>query len=669
MVARTILAVVVPLLAAVSAHAGGATQNVTFTGVGGVLVGPTGVSSLPIDLDRDGVPELRLDYDTEMWFDPYWMLRSAVPDNEDIAIAGEWGPCCGGFSVNWAITYGAGDVVGPRLENEWLPANLAVLAFPGAASGFHLAIRITEPDGGNRFGWLHVGVLPEGVIVHGWALHDELGQEVVAGALPLLPLSDLDGDGVAGPADLARLLGAWGGPGLGDLDLDGVVGSSDLAILLGGWGPVATPCGLAKHDCVVGGPVGCAGGTCCGLVCGVDPHCCAVGWDAHCVGLALERCGSDGWPPECRVVEGQPGDCNGNGILDSCEVAFGTRNDCDGDGLLDECAIAGGVDADCDGDGLPDSCVIASGADSDCNGNGIPDQCDLATGLLPDCSGSGVPDLCEILAGALHDCDGSGVPDICEPSMAPIPGGAVLFDGSTGHANIGTLGDFGDGLDSFTIEFWFRTSTNSSIIAPLRITDGPTGSPPSANHPVLAIEFNKMAFGCSTTLAPLWMTGLHYFSLRDANGKLLARNVWGNLPNGVWHHVAWRVVNAAANEMEIYIDGQLAPLLLTGGCNQGPSAFQPWTQPLVLGAANNRGLIQNHFPGSLDEVRFWSVARDPLAIIATMNEPIDPASPGLVAVWRFDEGKGSIATDAVEGRPGVLIGGSTWIAPNDCAGR
>lgn len=656
------------LLCTATLHAGGPPPNVTFTGVGGALVGPTGVQSLPIDLDRDGTPDLRVDYDTEIWFDPYWMIRSARPDDENIAISGEWGPCCGGFSVNWAVTYEAGTVLGQLLGTEWIPGSLAILAFPPAESGLYLAIRVIEPDAGGRFGWLHVGVLPEGVIVHGWAIHNELNQEIVAGALPRLPFADLDGDGIAGATDLARLLGAWGGPGLGDLDLDGVVGSSDLAILLGAWGPVATPCGLAKHDCVVDGPIGCAGGACCGLVCGVDPHCCAISWDAHCVGLALDRCGPDGWPEECRVVAGERGDCNGNGILDSCEVAFGTRQDCDGDGLLDECAIASGADADCDGDGVPDSCVISSGADTDCNGNGIPDQCDLATALLLDCNGDGVPDLCQLLAGALHDCDQSGVPDICEPGMAPIPGGAITFDGATGHANVGTLGGFGGGLNSFTIEFWFRTTTNSSIIAPLRITDGPTGSPPSANHPVLSIEFNKMAFGCST-LAPVGMTGLHYFSLRDANGKLLARNVWGNLPDGVWHHVAWRVANAAANEMEIYIDGQLASLMPVGGCSQGPSAFQPWIQPLVLGAANNRGLIQNHFPGSLDEVRFWTIARDPLAIVATMNDAIDPESPGLFAVWRFDDGTGTAAQDPAGGHTAILIGGSTWIAPNDCTAR
>jgi hypothetical protein len=48
--------------------------------------------------------------------------------------------------------------------------------------------------------------------------------------------ADLDGDGSVGPADLAILLGGWGGRGPADLDGGGQVNGADLAILLGAWG-------------------------------------------------------------------------------------------------------------------------------------------------------------------------------------------------------------------------------------------------------------------------------------------------------------------------------------------------------------------------------------------------------------------------------------------------
>ena len=49
-------------------------------------------------------------------------------------------------------------------------------------------------------------------------------------------VGDLNGDGIVDGADLATLLGDWGGPGAGDLNGDGVVDGADLAILLGNWG-------------------------------------------------------------------------------------------------------------------------------------------------------------------------------------------------------------------------------------------------------------------------------------------------------------------------------------------------------------------------------------------------------------------------------------------------
>ncbi len=49
--------------------------------------------------------------------------------------------------------------------------------------------------------------------------------------------ADLNGDQVVGAADLATLLGQWGGAGTADLSGNGSVGPEDLALLLGAWGP------------------------------------------------------------------------------------------------------------------------------------------------------------------------------------------------------------------------------------------------------------------------------------------------------------------------------------------------------------------------------------------------------------------------------------------------
>lgn len=50
------------------------------------------------------------------------------------------------------------------------------------------------------------------------------------------PEADLTGDCFIDAADVAVLLGSWGGTGAADLDGDGIVGAADLSIVLGGWG-------------------------------------------------------------------------------------------------------------------------------------------------------------------------------------------------------------------------------------------------------------------------------------------------------------------------------------------------------------------------------------------------------------------------------------------------
>ena len=52
---------------------------------------------------------------------------------------------------------------------------------------------------------------------------------------PVAVVGDLNGDGQVNAADLAMLLGGWGGEGEADLDCDGVVGPADLGVLLGAW--------------------------------------------------------------------------------------------------------------------------------------------------------------------------------------------------------------------------------------------------------------------------------------------------------------------------------------------------------------------------------------------------------------------------------------------------
>ena len=64
---------------------------------------------------------------------------------------------------------------------------------------------------------------------------DAVSIAVRAPAAPANP-ADLNGDGLVNAADIAVLLGNWGGSGAGDINGDGTVSAPDLAALLAAWG-------------------------------------------------------------------------------------------------------------------------------------------------------------------------------------------------------------------------------------------------------------------------------------------------------------------------------------------------------------------------------------------------------------------------------------------------
>lgn len=104
---------------------------------------------------------------------------------------------------------------------------------------------------------------------------------------------DLDGNFVVDGADLAVLLGGWGGPGA-DLDGNGVADAADLSLLLDGWGPCGSlACASSPNDCCLPSPIGtpfCSDTACCDIVCPVDVYCCSVVWDGNCAWVALNNC-------------------------------------------------------------------------------------------------------------------------------------------------------------------------------------------------------------------------------------------------------------------------------------------------------------------------------------------------------------------------------------------
>lgn len=111
------------------------------------------------------------------------------------------------------VDFGVGTVGGPNtLINSTTTTEAKIDAIFADPRGFYLNLHNADFPGGALRGQIELPAPPPGVF------------------------GDLDGNGSVDAADLAILLGSWGGTGPADLDNSGTVDAADLAQLLGAWG-------------------------------------------------------------------------------------------------------------------------------------------------------------------------------------------------------------------------------------------------------------------------------------------------------------------------------------------------------------------------------------------------------------------------------------------------
>jgi uncharacterized repeat protein (TIGR01451 family) len=121
-----------------------------------------------------------------------------------------------------------------------------------------------------------------------------------------------------------------------------------------------------------------------------------------------------------------------------------------------------------------------------------------------------------------------------------------------------------------------------------------------------------------------------------------------------WHHAA---LVADGSDTVLYLDGE-AVASLDGGFGPGSA------RRLLLAAAASGAGRADRFAGRLDELRLWSVARSASELRATMKIPVAGDAPGLLALWRMDEGGGDALFDAGPNHlPAALegAGATTWV--------
>lgn len=132
--------------------------------------------------------------------------------------------------------------------------------------------------------------------------------------------------------------------------------------------------------------------------------------------------------------------------------------------------------------------------------------------------------------------------------------------------------------------------------------------------------------------------------LATSNGNITDAS-W-TLEPGKWTHIAM-TIDAANSQVTLYLNG-----IKKGGTYRCPVSMINWDNTgdrgfyIGYSYANDR-----YLDGDISECRVWDRVLSADEIQSKDHfYSVDPASPGLVAYWKFDEGEGSTIKDATANR-------------------
>ena len=173
-------------------------------------------------------------------------------------------------------------------------------------------------------------------------------------------------------------------------------------------------------------------------------------------------------------------------------------------------------------------------------------------------------------------------------------GEALEFDGSDDYVNLTNLGDFGEKVGASTFEAWVKTSFKKDWTTLFKVLD-------QGCNMAWAIDVNRSA----KAGFPFAEDIVHYYVRQKsaAGCNAIAVEIEFPLSDGKWHHIVFGIVDPGKSEVSIYMDGEPQEIIV--GDAKKLDTFIPFVEPVYIGAANNRGNVERHFPGLIDEVRIY----------------------------------------------------------------
>ena len=195
---------------------------------------------------------------------------------------------------------------------------------------------------------------------------------------------------------------------------------------------------------------------------------------------------------------------------------------------------------------------------------------------------------------------------------------ALKFDGIKDYVNLTTLGDFGAKLDFSTVEMWIQTDYKETWTTIFKTIDTCNNRATMFwgidinRRTVDAEERKNDPFGPQIIFAEdfIQLYLASFFKNKDGCSLVFLR---GEFPisDGEWHHLVYtnKTVDekgAESRERALFIDGTLNRISkFNPTVPDAQYKYAPFSEPVYLGAGNNRGRAENFFNGIIDEVRIY----------------------------------------------------------------
>lgn len=128
--------------------------------------------------------------------------------------------------------------------------------------------------------------------------------------------------------------------------------------------------------------------------------------------------------------------------------------------------------------------------------------------------------------------------------------------------------------------------------------------------------------------------------------------------DNTWHHVACVFNGGSANDIQLYVDGNLESLSSVGDYALNTDIANG------INFRCSRGVNNRYINGVVDELRVWNVALTPAQMNAWKFKKVDPSHPqyaNLDLIYTMNEGVGQIVSDASpNGNNATIVNGGVW---------